>query len=123
MKLKKKSDSLSMPLDEDFGFEPFTRSYEKELILKIEQGDLKAKRELIHFMQYFIAAVASKYKNRIVPIEQLFAVANIQIERGLEKFMQKKHYQKYRFVTYITWWIRQGITRELAEEVFKRKKL
>ena len=93
--------------------ELLSKEEEIELAKRIEQGDESAREELIRANLRLVIAVASKYKGLNVPLEDLIQEGNI----GLIKATSKYNYELgYKFSTYATWWIRQAITRAIADQ-------
>jgi RNA polymerase primary sigma factor len=110
-----KIDSVQMYLKE-IGKLPFlTADEEKELAKRIEKGDKEAKRKMILANLRLVVSIAKKYIGRSpnLSLLDLIQEGNIGLFRAVEKFDWRKN---YKFSTYATWWIRQAITRALADQ-------
>lgn len=110
----KNIDSIQIYLSE-IGKIPFlTAREEKELSKKIEQGDEEAFKKLARSNLKLVVSIAKKYVGRSPHLSLLDLVqeGNMGLFRAVEKFDWKRG---YKFSTYATWWIRQAITRALAD--------
>ncbi len=87
----------------------------QELVLakRVEHGDPKAKEELVDRNIRLVASVARRYLGRGLPLEDLMQEGIIGLLRAVDKYNYRKG---YRFSTYATHWIRQAITRALANQ-------
>src|SRR5439155_4868145 len=87
----------------------------QELVLakRIEHGDSRAKDELVDRNIRLVASVARRYMGRGLPLEDLMQEGIIGLLRAVEKYNYRKG---YRFSTYATHWIRQAISRGLANQ-------
>ena len=111
----KRPDSVQMYLKE-IGKVPFlTAKDEKELAKRIEAGDPAAKQALISANLRLVVSIAKKYVGRSANLTLLDLIqeGNLGLFRAAEKFDWRKG---YKFSTYATWWIRQAITRALADQ-------
>ena len=110
-----KIDSVQAYLKEIGKIPPLTAKEERELAKRIEKGDKLAKKKLIEANLKLVVSIAKKYVGRSskLTILDLIQEGNIGLFRAAEKFDWRKG---YKFSTYATWWIRQTITRALADQ-------
>lgn len=114
-KTESKIDPVQMYLKEIGQISPLTARDEKELAKKIEAGDLEAKKRLTQANLKLVVSIARKYIGRSSQLSLLDLIqeGNLGLFRAVEKFDWRKG---YKFSTYATWWIRQAITRALADQ-------
>ncbi|MDI6777670.1 MAG: RNA polymerase sigma factor RpoD [Patescibacteria group bacterium] len=109
------SDSVQMYLRE-IGRVPLLKAEEEvSLAKRNEKGDLAAKQKLTEANLRLVVSIAKKYVGRSTNLSLLDLIqeGNIGLFRAVEKFDYRKG---YKFSTYATWWIRQAITRALADQ-------
>ena len=87
----------------------------QEIVLakRVERGDHKAREELLNANVRLVASVARRYLGRGLPLEDLMQEGMIGLIRAIEKYNYRKG---YRFSTYATHWIRQAVSRSLANQ-------
>lgn len=106
------SDNVNLYLKE-LEFPVLTKEQEEDLFKKMLNGDLEAKELLIKSNLRLVVSVAKKYNNKGVPLLDLIQEGNIGLLRAIDKFdITKGH----KFSTYATYWIRQGMTRAMANQ-------
>jgi RNA polymerase sigma factor (sigma-70 family) len=95
----------------DINKEPIlTPEEEKELIIKIAQGDQKAREKLLKTHLKFVVSIAKKFTGYGIPLTDLISEGNIGLIKAVEKFDPEKG---VRFSTYASWWIKQSIKRAI----------
>ena len=90
-----------------------TRSEERELARRKDAGDEAAKRQLIESNLRLVMSITRNYTKAGVPLLDLIQEGNLGLIRAVEKFDYK---MGYKLSTYATWWIRQSVTRALADQ-------
>ena len=85
---------------------------EKDLARRSRGGEMRARQKLIESNLRLVISIAKKYRGRGVPFEDLIQEGNAGLIRAVEKFDPE---MGNRFSTYATWWIRQAVTRAVAD--------
>jgi len=106
-------DPIKMYLKEIGKTPLLTAEEEIKLAKAYEKGDLKAKEKLIKANLRLVVSVAKKYLGRGLSFLDLIQEGNKGLIRGVEKYDWRRG---YKFSTYATWWIRQAITRAIADQ-------
>ncbi len=107
------NDPVRMYLKEIGKVRLLTAYEEVNLARRIEAGDAEAKRMLVEANLRLVVSIAKKYVGRGMLFLDLIQEGNLGLIRAVEKFDYKKG---YKFSTYATWWIRQAITRAIADQ-------
>ncbi len=106
-------DPVKMYLKE-IGKVPLLNAAEEvELAKRIEQGDMRAKQKLVEANLRLVVSIAKRYVGRGMLFLDLIQEGNLGLIRAVEKFDYRRG---YKFSTYATWWIRQAITRAIADQ-------
>lgn len=107
------ADSIREYLNSVCSARPLEKAVQWELCLAADQGDQRAKDKLVKHNMPLVVSIAKRYQNRGLSLPDLIQEGAIGLQRAVEKFEPQKGYQ---LSTYATWWIRQAITRAIAEK-------
>ena len=107
------NDSVRMYLKEMGKYPLMTAEQEVECAKRIEAGDMSAKDELAEANLRLVVSIAKKYVGRGMSFLDLIQEGNIGLMKAVERFDYRKG---YKFSTYATWWIKQAITRAIADQ-------
>ena len=107
------NDPVRMYLKEIGRVPLLTADEEVSLALKIEQGDQEAKQRLAEANLRLVVSIAKRYVGRGMQFLDLIQEGNMGLMKAVEKFDYRKG---FKFSTYATWWIRQAITRAIADQ-------
>lgn len=106
-------DSIKMYLREIGNIDLLTSEEEISLAKRVEAGDDEAKQALINANLRLVVSIAKKYTGQGLLFMDLIQEGNTGLIRAAEKFDYKKG---FKFSTYATWWIKQGVTRAIADQ-------
>ena len=106
-------DSLRLYLREIGKVPLLTASQEVALAKRIERGDMAAKQHMIEANLRLVVSIAKGYLGRGLSFLDLIQEGSLGLIRAVEKFDYRKG---YKFSTYATWWIRQAVTRAIADK-------
>ena len=107
------NDSVRMYLKEIGRVPLLSADEEVELALRIQEGDTEAKQELAEANLRLVVSIAKRYVGRGMQFLDLIQEGNMGLMKAVEKF---DHTKGFKFSTYATWWIRQAITRAIADQ-------
>ncbi len=107
------SDPVRMYLKEIGRIPLLTFDEEIALAKRVEKGDTKAKKKLINSNLRLVVSIAKKYIGRGLSLLDLIQEGNQGLIRAVEKYDWRRG---YKFSTYATWWIRQSVTRAIADQ-------
>ena len=107
------NDPVRMYLREIGKVRLLTAEQEVSLAKRIERGDMEAKRKLTEANLRLVVSIARRYPGRGLSLLDLIQEGNLGLIRAVEKFDYRRG---YKFSTYATWWIRQAITRAIADQ-------
>jgi RNA polymerase primary sigma factor len=100
-------------LEEEFGASASELRRTLEIITKAHQEAEAAKKELIEANLRLVVSIAKRYTNRGMQFLDLIQEGNIGLMKAVDKFEYRRG---YKFSTYATWWVRQAITRAIADQ-------
>ncbi len=106
-------DSLRLYLRSIGKVELLTAAQEVELAKRIERGDMIAKRQMVEANLRLVVSIAKGYLGRGLSFLDLIQEGSLGLIRAVEKFDYRRG---YKFSTYATWWIRQAVTRAIADK-------
>jgi RNA polymerase primary sigma factor len=106
-------DSLRLYLRAIGQVELLTAAQEKDLARRIERGDMEAKRQMVEANLRLVVSIAKGYIGRGLSFLDLIQEGSLGLIRAVEKFDYRRG---YKFSTYATWWIRQAVTRAVADK-------
>src|ERR1700729_1836200 len=106
-------DSLRLYLRSIGRVDLLTAREEVELAKRIERGDMLAKRQMVEANLRLVVSIAKGYLGRGLSFLDLIQEGSLGLIRAVEKFDYRKG---YKFSTYATWWIRQAVTRAIADK-------
>jgi len=106
-------DPLQLFLKEISKVALLTAAQEVALAKRIERGDRRAQQEMVEANLRLVVSIAKRYRKRGLPFMDLIQEGTIGLVRAVEKF---DHRRGFKFSTYATWWIRQAVTRALADK-------
>ncbi|MBA2421179.1 MAG: sigma-70 family RNA polymerase sigma factor [Thermoleophilaceae bacterium] len=107
------TDSLQLFLDGIAKTKLLTAAEEVQLSKRVERGDLAAKERMIEANLRLVVSIAKRYRNQGLDFMELIQEGSIGLVRAVEKFDYRKG---FKFSTYATWWIRQAISRAIADK-------
>jgi RNA polymerase primary sigma factor len=107
------ADSLQLFLADVGKHKLLTAAEEVTLAKRIERGDPEARRQLIEANLRLVVSIAKRYVGRGMLFLDLIQEGNLGLMRAVEKYDWRRG---YKFSTYATWWIRQAITRGIADQ-------
>ena len=106
-------DSIRMYLNEVGNYALLTREEEIDLAKRIEKGDFSARQDLSNANLRLVVSIAKKYLGRGLDFLDLVQEGNIGLMKAIDKYDWRLG---YKFSTYATWWIRQAVTRSIADQ-------
>ncbi len=107
------SDSIDLYLKEISRIPLFSAEEEKEVAQRVSAGDAEARKKMIVSNLRLVVNIAKKYTGRGLPLLDLIEEGNLGLIKAVDKFDYERG---NRFSTYAMWWIRQAITRAIADQ-------
>jgi len=107
------TDALQLFLKAIGKVDLLTAAQEVQLAKRIERGDDSAKQEMVAANLRLVVSIAKRYRDQGLPFLDLIQEGSIGLVRAAEKF---DHRKGFKFSTYATWWIRQAVSRALADK-------
>ena len=107
------TDALQLFLKDIGKVDLLTAAQEVKLAKRIERGEHRARQEMVEANLRLVISIAKKYRNQGLPFLYLIQEGTIGLVRAAEKF---DHRRGFKFSTYATWWIRQAVSRALADK-------
>jgi RNA polymerase primary sigma factor len=111
--LETTTDALQLFLREAGRHQLLTAAQEVELAKRIERGDMEAKTHMVEANLRLVVSIAKGYLGRGLTFLDLIQEGSLGLIRAVEKFDYRRG---YKFSTYATWWIRQAVTRAIADK-------
>lgn len=106
-------DSVRVYLNEIGRYPLLNEKEEKELATKIKEGSEKAEQQLINSNLRLVVSIAKKYTGKGLPLLDLIQEGNLGLMKAIKRYDVEKG---FKLSTYATWWIRQSITRAIADK-------
>jgi len=107
------SDSIDLYLKEISSIPLLSAEQEHELAQKTSDGDSEARKKMIAANLRLAVSIAKKYVGRGLPLQDLIEEGNLGLIRAVDKF---DHERGTKFSTYASWWIKQAVTRAIADQ-------
>jgi len=107
------NDSLGTYLRQAGSYALLSAAQEEQLSRQIAEGNARARKAMIEANLRLVVSIAKRYCNRGLPFSDLIQEGNIGLMKAVEKFDPNLG---FKFSTYATWWIRQSITRAIADQ-------
>jgi RNA polymerase primary sigma factor len=107
------TDALQAFLKDIGKVDLLTAAQEVQLAKRIERGERGAQQEMVEANLRLVVSIAKRYRNQGLPFLDLIQEGTFGLVRAVEKF---DHRRGFKFSTYATWWIRQAVSRALADK-------